>query len=248
MHCNDCNQTLSCFKSARSHYKKFHMANNDGSKFICNLCNEEFAMKYDLMNHLKEIHSRTKIPKWKPTLPCQYLYCNNTFFSEDSARKHYTKLHMAKNDGSKFICNLCNEEFAVKYDLMNHSQEIHSKTKIPKEIIHDKLKQIEDGRIECLDCKKIFSSKETARSHYRKLHHNKRFTCTECSKSFPSEVFMNKHMKAAHMLPRMVKNGENEEFEWKIAKKMKMDASIALIAMTIFPVYALQRYITNMCI
>ena len=49
VHCNDCNKTLSCFKSARSHYKKLHMAKNDGSKFNCNLCNEEFAMKYDLI-------------------------------------------------------------------------------------------------------------------------------------------------------------------------------------------------------
>ena len=125
---------------------------------------------------------------------------------------------MAKNDGSKFICKLCNEEFVMKYFFMNHSEEFHRRTKIPKELIFDKLKPIEDHHMECLECSKTFSSKETARSHYKKLHLNKRFNCTVCRKDFPAENCMKKHMKFAHMLPRMVKNGENEKYEWKIVK------------------------------
>ena len=131
VHCNDCNQTLSCFKSARSHYKKFHMAKNDGSKFICNLCNEEFAMKYDLMNHLKEIHSRTKTPKG---------------------------------------------------------------------IIYDKLKHIGNGRIECLECNKIFSSKETARVHHKYVHMKDyiAFKCEVCLKHFKHKVSLVSHMQNMH--------------------------------------------------
>ena len=55
------------------------------------------------------------------------------------------KWHMAKNDCSKFICELCNEEFTTKHSLINHLQELHSRTKIPKEIIYEQLNPIENG-------------------------------------------------------------------------------------------------------
>ena len=125
---------------------------------------------------------------------------------------------MAKKDGTKFICKLCNEEFTIKYFLKNHLQEIHGRTKMPKEIILEKLKPIEDGHMECLDCNKTFSSKETARTHYKKLHLNKRFTCAVCNKDFTSENCLKKHMEGAHMLPKMVMNESNEKIEWKIVK------------------------------
>lgn len=125
---------------------------------------------------------------------------------------------MVKNDGSKFICKLCNEEFEMKYFFMNHLQEIHSRTQIPKGIINEKLKPTGNGHMECLDCNKIFSSKETAREHYKKLHLEIRFTCTICSMGFTAESYMKKHMKAAHMLPKTVENELNKKHEWEIVK------------------------------
>merc|ERR550534_2646323 len=115
----------------QSHFAKFHMAKHDGSKLICKLCNEEFTIRYLLMNHLKEIHGRIMIPnkvlfeKFKPTedgrMEC--LDCNKTFSSNGCARSHLAKFHMAKHDGSKLICKLCNEEFTIRYFLMNHLKE-----------------------------------------------------------------------------------------------------------------------------
>ena len=304
VHCSDCNKTLSGNKSARSHYLQWHMAKNDGNTFVCKLCNEEFTTKYVLMNHLQEIHGRTKIPKGilseklEPfedgRMKC--LDCNKLFSSKETARTHYQKLHLderyicrvcskkfttegymkkhmkvahmlpkiirnganekhewkivkpnedgqincldcnatfsclhtakahhkvqhtADEKGNNFKCKVCNEVFSVKYALKNHMREIHGRTQIPKEIIYEKLKPIEDGHMECLDCNKIFSSKETARDHYKKLHLNKRFNCSVCSRSFITEEYMKKHMKAAHMLPKMAKNESDEKCEWKIVK------------------------------
>ena len=228
---SNCRNTFSNIGNAKIPYKTQHMADKNTLKFFCKFCNKGFLLKHQRKRHKRDVHLSKKngtskaVEKliWKKLKPIENgrVHCNdcNKILScFKSARSHYKMLHMAKNDCSKFICILCNEEFAMKYFLMNHLQEIHSRTKIPKGIIHEKLKPIEDGRIECLDCKKIFSSKETAKSHYKKLHHDERFTCGVCTKGFAVERCMKKHMKASHMLPRMVKNGESEDYEWKIVE------------------------------
>ena len=215
--------------SAKTHYMKFHMAKKDGTKFICKLCNKRFTMKYSLKIHLLELHGRAQIPKGilseklKPIengrMEC--LDCNKIFSTKETAREHYKKWHMPKKDGSKFVCNFCNEEFTSKYSLKNHLQELHGRTQktlIPKEIICEKLKTMETGHMECLDCKKIFSSEEIARIHYKRFHLDKRFICAVCSMGYDAEYCMKKHMKAAHMLPRLAKNGSNKKYEWKIVK------------------------------
>merc|ERR1719483_1525434 len=90
----------------------------------------------------------------------------------------------------------------MKYLLKNHLQEIHGRTKIPKEIICEKLKPIEDGRMECLDCNKTFSSKKSARVHYKKVHmtdqNDLKFVCKVCNKGFAVEQYMRRHMKEIH--------------------------------------------------
>ena len=216
---SNCNNTFSNIGSAKISYKTQQMVDKNTLKFFCKFCNKGFLLKHHRKRHKRDVHLSKKngtskaVEKliWKNLKPIDNgrVHCNdcNKILScFKSARSHYKMLHMVKNDGSKFICNLCNEEFTMKYNLMNHLKEIHSRTKIPKGIIYDKLKPIEDGHIQCLDCNKIFSSKETARSHYKRLHCVERFNCTVCSKNFPSENCMNKHMKAAHMLPKTVKN------------------------------------------
>ena len=228
---SNCRNTFSNIGSAKIPYKTQHMADKNTLKFFCKFCNKGFLLRHHRKRHKRDVHLSKKngtskaVEKliWKKLKPIENgrVHCNdcNKILScFKRARSHYKMLHMAKNDGSKFICNLCNEEFTMKYDLMNHLKEIHSRTKIPKGIIYDKLKPIEDGRIECLDCNKKFSSKETAREHYKNVHIAKNFTCVECKKGFAVEDCMKKHLKAAHMLPRRVTNRENEKYEWKIVK------------------------------
>ena len=116
-----------------------------------------------------------------------------------SAKAHQKNFHMAKHDGSKLICKLCNEEFTIRYFLMNHLKEVHGRILIPKEIICEKLKPIEGGRMECLDCNKTFASKETARTHYKEMHMNKlTFKCEVCLKNFSHKRGLDSHMYNCH--------------------------------------------------
>jgi KRAB domain-containing zinc finger protein len=85
----------------------------------------------------------------------------------------------------------------------------------------EKLKPVEDGCIECLNCNKILSSKKSARQHYKILHLNKRFTCSVCSQGFAGEYWMKKHIKVAHMLSKRAENEENEKYELKVVKPNK---------------------------
>ena len=152
-----CEVCLKHFKhkvSLDSHMQNMHTLDKNDNNFLCKVCSEEFSVKYALKNHIAEVHilpeklisqNLKQIKNSHEKLKCTD--CNTTFSSKDGARSHYKRLHVARTDGIIFICKLCNEEFTMKYLLKNHLQEIHGRTKIPKEIVFEKLKPIEDGCI-----------------------------------------------------------------------------------------------------
>ena len=42
MECLDCKKIFSIKGAARKHYRKWHMAKNDGNNFTCKVCTQEF--------------------------------------------------------------------------------------------------------------------------------------------------------------------------------------------------------------
>ena len=103
--------------------------------------------------------------------------CNQTFLSIVSAKKHYEDMHMADKNGNKFLCKFCTEEFEVQYSLKQHVNDIHPEDLVPLSISRgsekhsvektkwNQLKVNENGRIDCLTCKKTFASFTNAKKH-----------------------------------------------------------------------------------
>ena len=122
---------------------------------------------------------------------------------------------MAKNDGSKFICEICNEEFSTQYFLMNHLKEIHSKTKMLKRV--KTRKNAED--LTCQLCKEICRTKSSLDSHmlahivYKHLEfmENGHVKCLDCNETFLRMDSAKKHYKDMHMADR---NGNEFICKW----------------------------------
>ena len=73
--CLDCKRTFLRMDSAKEHYKDMHMADKNGNRFICKLCNEEFEVQYALKQHVKYIHGLQQMTKRNAEdLTCQI--CN----------------------------------------------------------------------------------------------------------------------------------------------------------------------------
>ena len=90
---------------------------------------------------------------------------------------------MSNHNDRKFICKLCNKDFAVKDYMKKHVKAVHTSPR-KKIVFNEKHESIQNAHMECLDCKKIFSSKGAARKHYKKWHMAKNdvnnFRCKVC--------------------------------------------------------------------
>ena len=137
--------------------------------------------------------------------------CNQTFLSIVSAKKHYKDMHMADKNGNKFLCKFCNEDFEVQYSLKQHVKDIHPEDLVPLSIsreseknsvektIGNQLKLNENGRIDCLTCKKTFASFANAKQHFSEQHEaNQKFTCDLCGKIYKLKRDMKSHRRKCH--------------------------------------------------
>ena len=135
--CLDCDKTYSSLEGARSHCKKWHMADKNGNNFICKLCDEEYEVQYSLKEHVKNVHGRPKEFKNKKLQAIgdgrvKCLDCDKTYSSIDTARRHYKFLHMTDKNDVPFFCDECKKGFAIQGYLNRHMKKIHMSKKIFK--------------------------------------------------------------------------------------------------------------------
>ena len=186
-----CEVCLKHFKQKRnldSHLLNNHTVDKNGNKFNCKLCGEEFEVQHSLRIHIKDVHGKPKEVHYEKLelaengqVKC--LECNKTYSSIQTAKIHRKNVHMSNHNDRKFICKLCNKDFAVKDYMKKHVKKVHE-SPTRKAVFNEK----QNAHLECLDCKKIFSSKGAAMKHYKKWHMAKNdgnnFTCKGCSQEF----------------------------------------------------------------
>ena len=106
---------------------------------------------------------------------------------------------------------MCNEEFEVQYSLKQHVNDIHPEDLVPLSISREsekhsvektkwnQLKVNENGRIDCLTCKKKFASFTNAKKHFREQHEaHQKFACVPCGKVFNYKRNMMRHNQMFH--------------------------------------------------
>ena len=229
--CLECEQIFSSISNARIHHKDLHMRQN---KHICKVCSKSYEFEDYLVGHTLSSHmlpkiideNVTKTLEWKKVEPnsdgrIKCLDCEKTFPSMHSVRVHHKEIHMKEK---KYVCEVCNRSFHYEDYLLLHIRSDHMLPKKITDNLQEKcewkiVKPNEDGKVNCLECSKSFSSIHTARTHHKEAHLTKnKFTCTVCTKQFDYEDLMKVHMQAAHLLPKKITEGTVEKYEWKLAE------------------------------
>ena len=78
---------------------------NDGKKFTCKTCRNQFNQLGNIRTHEKSVH-------WGKKFTCKT--CDNHFTQKGYLRKHEESVH----GGKKFACKTCDNQFSHKGDVM----------------------------------------------------------------------------------------------------------------------------------
>ena len=93
---------------------------------VCYTCKEEFQSYWHLMNHRKKEHPSNKI--------CRYFKDGCCEFTDEECWYRHLDAHQNKTQDilkPHLSCQLCNENFGEKSDLMKHKKEVH-RGNVPK--------------------------------------------------------------------------------------------------------------------
>ena len=138
--------------------------------------------------HIKDVHGKPKEVHYEKLelsengqVKC--LECNKTYSSIQTARVHRKYVHMSKQNDRKFICKLCNKDFAVKGYMKRHVKTVHTSPTAFK----------------CVVCPKNFKLKRSLDSHMNNCHGvYHRLNCLECD-TFLDEIGLKRHMRKVHL-------------------------------------------------
>lgn len=169
----------------------------------CTQCGKGFALKQQLLNHMKRQHtimpktlqfkcehcekscqtrnglrnhSNTKHPLPKSSLH-QCPYCPKGFPSQRGLTSHHKFLHPTETPLPDYECEECNERFVRKLHWITHMSSSHGcKT------------------FQCDQCKKCFAYKKTLTEHMLCHSEVKPHQCDTCGKSFKRRSVLRRHL------------------------------------------------------
>lgn len=102
--------------------------------------------------------------------------CGKVFKCKMALRQHQ-KVH-----NKKFECKICNKLLAHKHQLIDHIETYH----------------IENNKVACTKCSKIFKSQLKLKMHQRVIHDGKKFKCDKCDAAFSLLSYLHNHVKVKH--------------------------------------------------
>lgn len=114
--CPHCDRRFESKYKTALHVQKQHapMADFIQRPSTCKYCFEEYPSKAALLKHMRQVHS---------TEAASCAFCGEIFKERYLLRLHISKRH---EPDKKYICNVCNKEFAAQKNLQNHTQTFHS--------------------------------------------------------------------------------------------------------------------------
>lgn len=161
-------------------------------KVICSQCDQTFACKKGLIDHLSN-HSTDS------TLLCQK--CNESFENLNYLWSHIFSKHPLE----PHQCSVCSVPFDRKANLIKHMLENHGIVLIledPEEVkkIKDYCRTYIDGilKYKCQECSIILGSFRSLRTHTYIHKGVKPIICDQCSKQFRTTSALRTHMTIVH--------------------------------------------------
>jgi len=194
--CSLCDRSFSRSDHLQTHRRHVHSSrrpdlqsdSHHGSDAVhqCHYCGQQFQFSKQLTHHVR-IHTDAK--------PYSCRHCSDSFTWRSQLMVHLLKSH---NEGSWFLCDICQKKFVTRYDRNMHSYR-HADVKpyvcceCPKsfctasrlnshQVVHSDYK-----RFCCCLCCKYFKRKQTFAAHFKKCC--KKLRC--CPSSFASEPLAN---------------------------------------------------------
>ena len=145
---------------------------NSSDKFQCDKCSIQFTRKSDLKKHEVAVHYGKKF---------ECSYCGLKFTRDDNLEQHKNLKHY-NQDASRYKCDVCDQEFGKKSNLLRHSK----------------------GKQACDLCDVVFCTLKQVQQHKRLLH--PAYSCAHCRKPFPNKAYLNQHVERAKNEDGSLKN------------------------------------------
>ncbi|XP_062592918.1 zinc finger protein 354C-like [Saccostrea cucullata] len=135
--------------------------------FKCSVCDFKSNHKNSVRDHELRVHF---------ALPEKCKLCEKVF----SSHQHLGR-HMLSHKNSQFICDVCGKIYKSARTLEKHKKSHNIDYKIPQ--------------LECIHCKKSFSSKAVLQNHIETQHAGKKssFLCSTCGKVFTRKYSLQQH-------------------------------------------------------
>lgn len=186
--CKICSKLFKNNVLRRRHVLNSHSQLN---KFVCKICNLKFKQDILLKSHYNLEHTKNETQTNNSTL-MEYTYR----ISDKTFKRKNTLIETEHSDGTskrdrhaedssysdKVVrCDLCNEIFELKIQLLQHKKQVHSQYKI---------------NFSCNMCKSIFKSKRALKTHYNLKHSD--YYCYDCDLSFRTDSLLQRHIEVSH--------------------------------------------------
>jgi len=190
IYCPKCTYATKLAKHMDEHILKTHP---ELLKIECRLCDERFLTQSIYKKHFENTHETSIDEESK-----MCFLCNKTFNSLPDLYKHYSILHLKKNEN--FHCPLCSKYFYGQTDYDKHQNEYHNNDKFQCGLCLVEFKDAElcevhvlvhksKSDFQCSICNFYFESDEILKRH-SKTHDLK---CSNCNESFTSRDLLDKH-------------------------------------------------------
>lgn len=199
---DDCPAYFDSIAKLKNHLLKVH--NGVQREFVCDLCDEKFARKSKLRQHM---FTHTGYFNYRCSV------CEKGFVQLSHLKRH-EKIHSSR------VCDQCSEGFPNWSSLMAHKRDVHSTEETNRCIDCDKMfrnkrtlknhrkmhvKESEERLVyKCTfaNCPRFFSNQSNLLTHYKSAHENKKYACTVdgCGRELTTKQSMNNHIRVMHSL------------------------------------------------
>ena len=177
-------------ENVERHGIKKEVKGNVKKEHKCDVCDEVFYSKKDLISHFDSQHEdlqRFKCDK------CQEKFGTSKQL-KSHGKLHHQEIKNEPEDGQDLKCHLCNyveSRFSSPLELKTHIFKNHD--------IMKNIRQTADGGYDCDRCGKYFNDRKNLKVHIYNIHEGRRdYKCETCGKSFQTAQSKRKHVQIIH--------------------------------------------------